>query len=462
MEVVLGFIALLAITTAVTIGLVLWLYKRSLGQERKKAGLATRAVAGVFAVIFLINFVNNSSDLLDHLDLVATWLSVIAVGLVAGWLIRRRPDLSRAIIVLAMALAGGIVVVGSAIYSRPDLEPRPSLDVGSDVESGRIEHGNPGYAIEFSDEWMVQEVSAAAEDTEALTKSFAKDQTLDLFAERKDGAGLCSVLRVKPSPETEPMLLGVYADALGQSLAQHEERTELRRERVDLPAGPAWHIDYEDGDDIMSWYVLRGRDAIHVLMCWDDQPPDDRWRSIAETFELLSGSGTGSASPVLAGGRVERPEDGFAVTFPDGWTVEEVAPSTDEWFDGADEAQALETVILWASDDGSDAECMVVDYASLASADPPWPSVDVATTWYLDRMADDPGYREPARTYETLPSGRTGHITATDSDGWSGDAYYFRDAQGDAWMHLACWSPERPDDHWLSIAETFEFLPAEE
>ncbi|MFO7532263.1 MAG: hypothetical protein R6W93_07345 [Candidatus Limnocylindrales bacterium] len=296
MQVVLGSVVLLAITAAVTIGLVLWLYKRSLGQERKKAGLATRAVAGVFAVIFLINFVNNGNYLLDHLDLVATWLSVIAVGLVATWLIRRRPDLSRTIIVLAMALAGIIVVVGTAIHLGPDLDLSASLD----------------------DE------------------------------------------------------------------------------------------------------------------------------------------------PVLPTGRIEMPETGFAVTFPDDWTVRQVTPEAHAQlfseFDAAD--RALRTALLYAEPPESDGDCTVVDFTRLAEVPPAWTTISAATGEFLAGVANDPRFAEPQSTIEDLPAGRTGHITATDTDGWYFGAYFFTD--GAAWLDLDCWSPDPPDDGWLSIAETFESLPAEE
>ena len=45
-------------------------------------------------------------------------------------------------------------------------------------------------------------------------------------------------------------------------------------------------------------------------------------------------------------------------------------------------------------------------------------------------------------------------------DALSATAYLFTD--GSAWWRLECTSPEPPEDRWLSIAETFEFLPAEE
>ena len=52
-----------------------------------------------------------------------------------------------------------------------------------------------------------------------------------------------------------------------------------------------------------------------------------------------------------------------------------------------------------------------------------------------------------------------------DWERWSGrpaTAWVYLDNDGHAAAALLCRSDEPPDDGWLSIAETFEFLPAEE
>jgi pimeloyl-ACP methyl ester carboxylesterase len=64
---------------------------------------------------------------------------------------------------------------------------------------------------------------------------------------------------------------------------------------------------------------------------------------------------------------------------------------------------------------------------------------------------------QPEFAVMDLPAGRTGHISATDVDGRANDAYIYSDAK--VWIRMECWSFNPPDDRWLSIAETFEFLP---
>ena len=165
---------------------------------------------------------------------------------------------------------------------------------------------------------------------------------------------------------------------------------------------------------------------------------------------------------MLGGGHVERPTDGFAVTFPDDWTVEEVTPETDAWlFDYLDpEDRALRTTVLYADQPGSDGYCTVVDFARLAKEPPSWANVGDATLSFAAGLTEDSGFFDTERAYEALRADWTGHITATHIDEWAYDAYYFTDPE--AWFYLECWSRVTPADGWLSIAETFEFLPAEE
>jgi hypothetical protein len=66
---------------------------------------------------------------------------------------------------------------------------------------------------------------------------------------------------------------------------------------------------------------------------------------------------------------------------------------------------------------------------------------------------------DPDFAFVDLPAGWTGHLTATDVDGWTVGGYVYTDSE--AWFKLECWSPDPPEDHWLSIAESFEFLPVE-
>ena len=96
----------------------------------------------------------------------------------------------------------------------------------------------------------------------------------------------------------------------------------------------------------------------------------------------------------------------------------------------------------------------------LAQESPERRSIYVATGSFLAGLAPDPDIIGPQSIIEDLPAGPTGHITATDVDGWTLGAYHFTD--GVTWVYLDCRSMEPPGDGWRSIAETFEFLPADE
>ena len=61
----------------------------------------------------------------------------------------------------------------------------------------------------------------------------------------------------------------------------------LGRVRVDLASGPAWRLDYVGQSVPQSAYLLGWNDGILALDCFAFDPPDDRWLSIAETFEFL-------------------------------------------------------------------------------------------------------------------------------------------------------------------------------
>lgn len=204
---------------------------------------------------------------------------------------------------------------------------------------------------------------------------------------------------------------------------------------------------------------------IYSLSCHAAAPPDDRWLSIAETFEFLRERATDPipASPVLGSGRIARPVEGFAVTFPDDRTVEEVTPETQVLlFDESPDDGVLFTTVLWADQPDSPLGfCLIVDVTGLAQALPRWTTVETVTTGFAALYEEArPGSDEPENDFPDLPAGRTGHFTLTSTPGWTRGVYLFGGAG--TWSFLECASPEPPDDGWLSIAETYESLPAEQ
>ena len=153
---------------------------------------------------------------------------------------------------------------------------------------------------------------------------------------------------------------------------------------------------------------------------------------------------------VLEGGRVERPEAGFAVTFPDDWTVHASSPEySDEVAAGAG-AEGLVAILLVGSDEDTGAACTVVEY-TLLMREAGWASVDA----YVD------GTKAEAIN---LPAGPVARADKVSPHGRPGTVYFY--LEDGEWFALGCYAHDpadgRPADRWLSIAETVEFLPAEE
>jgi hypothetical protein len=468
---------------AVTVGWLLW--RRGGRPSRLVSAIVVSAIVAV-ALLLAVDerssdwlFVGIPAALITAL-LIAWGLSVlrrdpdrrwpvIAVGLVAGlvaglamlqaaWAEARWPHRRRLIDTLAITVGAGVAFV--AVYAAFG----PWLSLGPAIGSGRIERPEHGFAITFPGDWTAQEATAEGVATFWGETEIPEGQAIVLGAERSLQGGACTMTLDDPSVRQEPMLLAQSAASTERDLAEGEDGDEVVRTRVDLPVGPAWRIDSSVGDLSDSAYLLRGPRGIYMLECWSDEPPEDRWRSIAQTVEFLPdpASGSSPSSPVLGGGRIERPAEGFALTFPTDWTVEEVTPETNAalFSDVGPQAQAFRTIDLWADQPESEGYCLIVDFTRLADEPPPWTTIQAATVGWWDVWKDDPTVVDPDFTFADLPAGRIGHLTATDLEGAAHDAYVFTDSE--AWFLLECWSPDPPEDRWLSIAETFEFLPVEE
>jgi hypothetical protein len=188
--------------------------------------------------------------------------------------------------------------------------------------------------------------------------------------------------------------------------------------------------------------------------------------------------GTG-ATPAIAqepspppwfGGRVEMPEHGFALTFPEGWTIFE--PGTSDF------ERALARVDIYREE---------LHTVMVAGARPPGreggPPVEWCTgdtmiffaapldAWF--KLKEDASLEDilpllfgggddedrPGITYLELPAGQAARMDGPD-EATHLSVYLLRD--GNTFYWISCAGDDLPDDRWLSIAETFEFLPAEE
>ena len=193
-----------------------------------------------------------------------------------------------------------------------------------------------------------------------------------------------------------------------------------------------------------------------------------------------------TVSPVLAqspapfglGGRVEVPEAGYALTLPDGWAY--LRPAIED-------AESLAAIIEAELQDPDLAARLVVlatemrpDDIMLLGMAPGYGNCFIRSTpsngLALDGLvaADLPEplaegdliRREPTVTYLALPAGAAARIDVSEdvggapSDHVETSEYVITD--GITQWRLTCSGLVQPDDDWLSIAETIEFLSPEE
>jgi hypothetical protein len=207
------------------------------------------------------------------------------------------------------------------------------------------------------------------------------------------------------------------------------------------------------------------------------------------TVSLVMASllGSGASGPLLAqeserepvgfGGPVEVPEAGYALTAPEGWvtvhpSAEDVSAIADALADiDPDLAATVETALAgevsfsfsafgaFDVDSGFRQNCNVIDYPT----DGVSLDLAVATDAAAVIAMGDQVVSGPETTMLELPAGESARLDyglrfpALET---VHSAYYFTDSS--TFHLLTCTDLVRADDDWLSIAETFEFLSAEE
>jgi hypothetical protein len=175
---------------------------------------------------------------------------------------------------------------------------------------------------------------------------------------------------------------------------------------------------------------------------------------------------------LLAGCSLIEQEERVGVTFPEGWETSEVLATMyrdarrGAWLGVypvfGDEVAAI--TVGWDPD--AESACGVFSGPERGGRN----FVDWARSWdVVAYTAAKPG-RDPDRELRwsdpgsdddvMLPSGPALLIGAQRSDRLSGMQYTVN-GDGRSFV-LACYANETPPDRWLSIAETIEFLPAEE
>lgn len=214
----------------------------------------------------------------------------------------------------------------------------------------------------------------------------------------------------------------------------------IGRETVELPAGPAERVDFADNESggRFSMYFLWDDGFVHELTCRGDELPDDRWLSIAETLDI-------DPDPELRSApfdpRVARPDAGVAMAFGEEWSVR-----------GSSTNQGL----LYAT--SPTAVCALSDYSAIA-ADRGWTDVDAMHDEYVEsaRSRDDLNVEQSA--YLDMRPGRTGFADIAFADGTHAVRWSFADPAGERLLALFCVGDPIPEDRFMALAQTLEWLP---
>jgi len=189
------------------------------------------------------------------------------------------------------------------------------------------------------------------------------------------------------------------------------------------------------------------------------------------------------ASPglVSSGGRVEVPEAGFALTFPEGWVLLTRESLFDESvLEGIEQADPAywelvrEPAARLEAGDALKLFATPSDYADYTSTIPACsvvlqPSegatlaeVVEAQVWLIETQMSDFLVFGPEVQEVALSAGEALRIDIAHSVGTGGWASNYFIADDSVVYGLTCVAESPPEDRWLSIAETFEFLPEEE
>jgi hypothetical protein len=250
------------------------------------------------------------------------------------------------------------------------------------------------------------------------------------------------------------------ADETIKALSRH--KTEVQRTTHDVPAGTAVCVSYryesfpDEARFVQHEYYLDVPTGVVSLTCWGDPPAADRWLSVIEAIAPLPADG---AVVIPFDPRIEIPENGLAIAFGKEWEVASAAgwPGIVLGGDFVLRARTAGSADCWLEDD--------TDVPSLADVNSP----DGWRTAFIEAVGREQAPFTPLSPgrHVTEPTVADAGLASTnavrvDWESWgigSASAWIFLD--GERRVVLFCQSEEPPKDRWRSIAETFEFLPAE-
>ncbi len=205
-----------------------------------------------------------------------------------------------------VCLVAGLLVASTISVSAQERSPAP-LGVGQ-----RFESEAAGHALVFPDDWTVWVPSEMEVETMLdLSEDAVGEQTADMARILVSMGMSYDVFGFNPATSVadlqtcftlhvpNPAAVGLE-DAVTMNMFSLGALPNLVGEpssaMLDLPVGPVGRIDYvqrsatPDGgsvDQLVSMYVVVRTEDMHIIGCGAEDPPDDRWLPIAETFEFL-------------------------------------------------------------------------------------------------------------------------------------------------------------------------------
>jgi hypothetical protein len=311
---------------------------------------------------------------------------------------------------ITLALVPALLWAGTAAAQAP---------TGSIVVVAAVEDPAVRSAISFPDGWRLE----AADDTERRrAQALAVDERCEAGIRASDFGDLATDV-----------------DDFEVTLAPGSGFIFIERELVELPAGVAERVDFAANDEGGRWTVYSVWDDgyVHELWCRGDELPADRWLSIAQTLDIRPDAALTSTpfDPLVA-----RPDAGVSMAFGEEWRVR-----------GSSTNQGL----LYAT--SPTAVCALSDYSAVPAAEA-WQDVDDMHDEYLAIAGSRDNLSVGEATYLDLGAGRTGLADITFDDGTRAIRYSFGDPSGTTLLALFCVGDPTPDDRYLSLAESVEWL----
>jgi hypothetical protein len=203
---------------------------------------------------------------------------------------RRMEDVMRRLSVVTLVI--GLLAIGpgpAAMAQASSPAPAPSI-APSDVP-GRFVLPEGGYAVTFPEGWEVLVLPVDWSPIPVVRAEEGHD------GEVSDAVPFCEIKVHGPCDEQPGRACATIIDeevaeevAWWQSGVDIEVPSAVASEAVALPAGYAVRIDvtYSERDSDRAFYWLTDGHVLVSLLCLATRGPDDRWLSVAETFEFLA------------------------------------------------------------------------------------------------------------------------------------------------------------------------------